>query len=292
VNEHLDDFIMYVGSERGLSRHTIEAYQRDALKFIQFLENHNIVSLENIHQDHIIDFLTFLKEQNYATASISRNFITLKVLFKFLKREGILSHNPALYLDTPKLWQLIPEVLNLEEVEKLLKQPDPSTAYGARDSAILELLYASGLRVSELCQIKICDVDDTCIKVFGKGGKERLIPLGKPALAAIDNYLNLHRDCVEGEKQQCLFVTRGGKAIHRISVWKMIKEYGKKAGITKNISPHTLRHSFATHLLDNGAELRVIQEMLGHASINSTDRYTHISKTHIQDAFYTFHPRK
>ena len=233
-----------------------------------------------------------LTDQNYATSSISRNLISIKVLFRFLKRERIINNNVALYLETPKLWQLIPEVLSLDEVERLLQQPDPNHPYGARDKAILELLYASGLRVSEVCCIKINDVDDDCVRAFGKGSKERLVPLGKHALAAIDHYLNIFRDQVDSEKQKALFVTKGGKPIDRVSVWRMIKDYAKKAGITKNISPHTLRHSFATHLLDNGAELRVIQEMLGHASITSTDRYTHVSKAHVQKAFDAFHPRK
>lgn len=292
MNEHLDDFLMYIGSEKGLSPNTIEAYQRDGLAFVEFLELKGITTFIDVCQSHIVDFIASLQDQDYATSSISRNLISIKVLFRFLKRERIIDNNVALYLESPKLWQLIPEVLSLDEVEKLLQKPDPNHPYGARDKAILELLYSSGLRVSEMCSIKINDVDDDCVRVFGKGSKERLVPLGKHALGAIDHYLNLFRDQVDSEKQKALFVTKGGKSIDRVSVWRMIKDYARKAGITKNISPHTLRHSFATHLLDNGAELRVIQEMLGHASINSTDRYTHVSKAHVQKAFDAFHPRK
>lgn len=283
---------MYIGSEKGLSPNTIEAYHRDGLYFVKFLEANEIFDFDAVKQNHIVDFLEFLKDHSYATSSISRNLIAIKVLFRFLKRESIVKNNVALYLETPKLWQVIPEILSQEEVESLLHQPDSSQPCGARDKAILELLYASGLRVSEVCRIKINDVDDEHVRAFGKGSKERLVPLGRHAIAAIDHYLSLFRDQVDSEKQQALFVTKGGKSIDRVSVWRMIKHYGKKAGITKNISPHTLRHSFATHLLDNGAELRVIQEMLGHSSISSTDRYTHISKTHIQKAFDAFHPRK
>ncbi|MFQ5729368.1 MAG: tyrosine-type recombinase/integrase, partial [Waddliaceae bacterium] len=162
---------------------------------------------------------------------------------------------------------------------------------GARDKAILELLYSSGLRVSEVCTIQIYDVDDEYVKVFGKGQKERLVPLGQCALAAIDHYLLYYRSQYDSEKEKALFVTKKGRPLDRISIWRMIKSHAKKAGITKSISPHTLRHSFATHLLDNGAELRVIQEMLGHANINSTERYTHVSRAHIQKAFTAFHPR-
>jgi integrase/recombinase XerD len=291
VNEHLDDFLIYIGSEKGLSPNTIEAYHRDGLAFVEFLDHAGIRNFEEVTQNHIVDFLALLKDKGYATASMARNLISIKVLFRFLKRENILKDNPAFYIETPKLWQLIPEVLSIAEVENLLNQPDPNHPGGARDKAILELLYASGLRVSEVCTIKINDVDDEHVRVFGKGSKERLVPLGRLALAAIDHYLR-YRDQFDSDQLKVLFVAKGGKPVNRVSVWRMIKQYAKKAGITKNISPHTLRHSFATHLLDNGAELRVIQEMLGHASISSTDRYTHISKTHVQRAFDAFHPRK
>ncbi|MCB1135379.1 MAG: tyrosine-type recombinase/integrase, partial [Chlamydiia bacterium] len=174
--------------------------------------------------------------------------------------------------------------------DALLSQPNPKTALGARDRAILELLYASGLRVSELCSLKINDVDDDALKVMGKGSKERIVPLGRKALEAIDFYLLHYRERWDSKKQRRLFLTRTGKDLDRISVWKMVKRYAREAGIQKSISPHTLRHSFATHLLDNGADLRVIQEMLGHATITSTDRYTHVSQTQVQEAFHRFHP--
>lgn len=291
MNEHLDDFLIYIGSEKGLSQNTIEAYTRDGLAFIKFLETLDLQEFQMVESQHIVDFLASLHAKGYAVSSISRNLITIKVLFRFLKREGAISNNPAFYIDTPKLWQLIPEVLSCEEVERLLNMPDPAHPTGARDKAILELLYSSGLRVSEVCRIKIYDVDDSYVKVFGKGSKERIVPLGKFALQAIDHYLRF-RDNFESEEQKTLFVTKGGRPVDRIYVWRMIKEYGRKGNIQKNISPHTLRHSFATHLLDNGAELRVIQEMLGHASITSTERYTHISHTHLLQAFERFHPRK
>lgn len=285
------DFLSYIASEKGLSLNTVEAYGRDTASFIAYLKNQGIASFKEVKEEHFVGFLSHLKNAHYATASINRTLMACKVLFRFLKREGVITQNPSLYLDAPKLWQLIPEVLSGEEVERLLAQPQTSSATGARDKAILELLYASGLRVSELCTVGIYDVDDESIKVKGKGGKERIVPVGKPALQAIDFYLANFRDQTDSCRQQALFVTRSGKPIDRIAVWKMIKKYAKSANISKNISPHTLRHSFATHLLDHGADLRVIQEMLGHANIATTDRYTHVSRSHLTEAFEAFHNR-
>lgn len=290
MNEELSDFLIYIASEKGLSQNTVEAYQRDNNLFIDFLTQMDVHHFKELTADHIIAFLASLKRQEYASASISRACIAIKVLCRFLKRENHIFNNPAALIDTPKLWQLIPDVLTPEEIESLLQMPDQSTAFGARDYAILETLYASGLRVSEICTLGIYDVDDDFVRVMGKGRKERLVPLGSKALKAIDNYLKF-RNHWDSEKQQTLFVSKTGKPLDRIYIWSMIKTYAKKAGIVKNISPHTLRHSFATHLLDNGADLRVIQEMLGHANIASTDRYTHISRLRLQEAFQASHFR-
>lgn len=291
MNEFLDDFLVYIGSEKGLSPHTIEAYQHDGIAFLNFLESQEITSLLQVRRHHIIDFLAFMNEQGYASSTICRRLVAIKMFFRFLKREGAIPHHFALPLDAPKLWQILPEVLTYDEVDLLLQQPNPIDLIGARDKAIFELLYSSGLRVSELCQIDIYDVDDDFVRVLGKGNKERLVPLGKVALAAIDHYLLHHRGQFDSQRQRALFVTKRGGRIDRVSVWKRIKHYGKQAGISKNISPHVLRHSFATHLLDHGAELRIIQEMLGHACINSTERYTHVSRSHIQKTFEKCHPR-
>lgn len=287
----LADFVSYIASEKGLSRNTIEAYQRDIRAFIAFLREEGITAFTHVKYHHLIGFLAKMRAANYATASISRNCISLKVLCRFLKREGLVPVDVALDLETPKLWQIIPDILSGEEIEALFKQPNSETPLGARDRAILEILYASGLRASEVCTLKIYDVDDTTVRVMGKGSKERLVPLGRKALLAIDHYLQ-YRQQWDSNVQEALFVTKVGKPIDRILVWRMIKTYAKKAGITKNISPHTLRHSFATHLLDNGADLRVIQEMLGHVNIGSTDRYTHVSTTRLQQAFHSSHLRQ
>lgn len=288
MNEELQDFFIYIASEKGLARNTIEAYRRDTTAFVNYLSPQGIQNFSEIQDFHIVHFLSQLKLKEYAISSIARALIAIKVLFKFLKREGVVQTNQALYLETPKLWQIIPEVLTDEEIERLIDQPDPLTEFGARDKAIIEILYASGLRVSEICSLKIHSIDDAFVRVMGKGSKERIVPIGSKALAALDYYLLHYRDRYAGDY---LFMSRQGKPINRISVWKLIKRYAKAAGIKKNISPHTLRHSFATHLLDHGAELRVIQEMLGHADISSTDRYTHVSRTHLKEAFEAFHPR-
>ncbi|MEC7840400.1 MAG: site-specific tyrosine recombinase XerD [Chlamydiota bacterium] len=292
MDTYIDDFCLYISSEKGLSRNTIEAYHRDINAFAGYVRKVGVDNVTLITQEHIVSFLGSLKEGDYASASISRTLIAIKVFFRFLKRERYIEHNVAHYLESPKLWQLIPEVLSCEEVARLLAQPDYTTPLGARDRAILEVLYSSGLRVSEVCNLILYDVDDEFIRVFGKGRKERLVPIGTKAIEAVDHYLMHYRCNYDSEKLQNLFLTKNGKPVDRIFVWRMIKKYARDAKITKNISPHTLRHSFATHLLDNGADLRVIQEMMGHSNINSTDRYMHISKTHIQEAFDAFHPRK
>lgn len=287
LEEDVKDFLLYIASEKGLSHNTIEAYERDILTFVDYLKEHAITSFHLVQSEHLVGYLARKKDRGYASASICRALIALKVLFAFLKRERMIEVNHSLYLDTPKLWQLIPEYLTLDEVERLLAQPATGSLKGDRDKAMLEVLYSSGLRVSEICTLGIFDVDDTYVRVKGKGNKERLVPIGSKALAAIDTYLSYPR---QENDPELLFLTRTAKPMDRVTVWKLVKEYAKQAGISKNISPHTLRHSFATHLLDHGADLRVIQDMLGHANIRSTDRYTHISRQHLQEAFQRCQP--
>lgn len=291
MEEALEDFIIYIASEKGLSKNTIEAYRSDIFAFIVFLKEGGIDLPSKIDSNHIVSFLSKMRLAEYASSSISRNLISIKVFCRFLKREELSTKDAAFYLESPKIWQLIPEVMSYEEVEMLLKAPNLEDPSGVRDKAILEVIYACGLRVSEVCKLKINDVDDTHVKVMGKGNKERVVPIGRPALKALDKYLSSERILWEDEKQEFLFLNKKGKPLDRIWIWKMIKEYAKKAEIQKPISPHTLRHSFATHLLDNGADLRIIQEMLGHSSISSTDRYTHVSYAHLKKSFNQFHPK-
>lgn len=284
------DFVRYLAAERGLSPHTVDAYRCDLARFVATLAAEGLTAVGALTPDLFIAHMAVLKADGYASASMCRALVTFKVFCRFLKREDYLPTNIASGLNTPKVWQLIPDILSVDEVEALLTAPAATTPGGIRDRAILELLYSCGLRVSELCSLNLYDVDDDYVRVKGKGGRERLVPIGVPALRAVDHYLAVARgSCTEAEPP--LFVTRGGDRIDRIAVWHLVKKYGVAAGITKTISPHTLRHAFATHLLDNGADLRIIQELMGHSHISSTDRYMHLSRRHIQKAFYSCHPR-
>ncbi len=290
-SHHHNDFLSYISSEKGLTANSIEAYKRDTERFLTSCAQQGISQIHQIKEETIVNYLGNLRLLGYAPSSLHRGFIAIKVFFRFLKREGEIAVNPTQHLSSPKLWQLIPEVLSQSEMEMLLAYPDLSTFEGARDRAILEVLYGSGIRVSELCSLKINSIEDGYMRVVGKGRKERVVPIGRKALEAVDYYLASFRDATADAQRQFLFVTATGKPLNRIYVWKIIKKIGKETGIQKRISPHTFRHTFATHLVDHGAELRVIQEMLGHASISSTDRYTHISKSHLQEAFKAFHLR-
>lgn len=284
------DFLDYLRSEKGLSPNTVEAYERDLRLFVSYLKGSGLGSFREATGDSIYGFLGSLQAQNYATASICRTLVAIKVFFRFLKKEGMISVDLGRYFETPKLWQLIPEVMTVDEVDLLLEQPKSGDFIGSRDQAILELLYATGMRVSELCSLRITDLSDNFVKVRGKGRKERLIPVGRRAIEAIDHYLVHFRGKAETSDAP-LFISQKGKPIHRISVWSRIRAYARSAQIAKTISPHTLRHSFATHLLENGADLRLIQDMLGHEDIGTTDRYTHLANSRVKASFKAFHPR-
>jgi integrase/recombinase XerD len=283
----IHDFLDYIRAEKGLSKHTIDAYRRDVMFFAKAVP---IDNWANISSENVLQFIAILKEKSYASATVCRMLVSVKVFFRFLKREGVIAQDLIRYFETPKIWQLIPEVLTPEEAEKLLNQPKLNDAVGARDKAILELLYATGMRVSELCRLKITDLSDTFVKVRGKGKKERVIPVGKKAIEAVDYYL-IHFRGEAKDGHAFLFLSAKGKPIDRVTIWNKIKAYAKTAGISKEVSPHTLRHSFATHLLENGADLRLIQDMLGHEDIGTTDRYTHVAGNKLKAAFKAFHPR-
>ncbi len=281
------DFLDYIRTEKGLSLNTIEAYGRDIEAFSATLE---IKDWKRVGGDEVLRFLNILKQNDYASSTICRMLVAVKVFFRFLKREGEIDQDFGRYFDSPKMWQLIPEVLSIEEVDALLAQPQKENFIGCRDRAILELLYATGIRVSELCRLKISDVSDDFVKVRGKGKKERIVPVGKKAIEALDFYL-IHFRTKVAEDNAPLFVSQKGTPIDRITVWNRVKAYASSAGIVKSVSPHTLRHSFATHLLENGADLRLIQDMLGHEDIGTTDRYTHVTGNRLKAAFKAFHPR-
>lgn len=284
------DFSNYLVSERFFSDNTVSSYKRDVAYFLEFL-SHLKREICEVKKEEIEQFLRSRADQGLSSATTARNLQALRTFFKFLKREGYVEKNWAKEVDLPKLWQRVPKVLSEAQVEALLAQVDPSSFLGARDLAFLELLYACGLRVSEACQLTLSDVGDEEVKVCGKGNKERIVPVGRAALKALDHYLLHFRHQVD-PCIKWLFVSQKGKAVSRESIWKRVKEYAKQAGIETTVFPHMLRHCFATHLLDHGADIRVIQELLGHAQIATTDRYTHVAKGRLRESFEKFHPRK
>lgn len=283
--ELIDQFNFHLSVERGLSPNTILAYLKD----IEQCQAHfKEKGLKSLTEEDITSYLVDLRSQGLKPSSLSRKLASLKVFFRFLKRERLIKSATADPIESPKLWKQIPHVLSVEEVEALIMSPDKNSEQGNCLKALFELLYSSGLRASEACQIKLSDVGDDFVRVLGKGSKERLVPIGKKAIEAIDTYLAKWRPDVNVPQ---LFLNKKGKPWDRTTLWRAVKIHAKKAGINKNIGVHTLRHSFATHLLDRGADLRIIQEFLGHASISTTDRYTHVSKSSLKSRFMEFHPR-
>lgn len=288
----LKDFMTYLSLERALSQNTVEAYENDIRKFFSYLDRKKI-NFEDIRRDIISDFMWELRERGREATTVARNLVALKVFFRFLLREGYIQDDPTLALDSPKLWKKLPDTLSIDEVEKILNIiPDGEPQY-IRDKAIIEVLYASGLRISELVNLTLKDVnlDVGFLRCRGKGGKERIVPLGKKAIQALKRYLNFSRPKYAKRASEYIFLNRSGNKLSRQSCWKIIKKYARLAGIRKTISPHTLRHSFATHLLERGAQLRAVQEMLGHADISTTQIYTHIDREYLKQIHKKYHPR-
>jgi integrase/recombinase XerD len=289
LKEKLDDFLSFIRYEKGLSENTFLAYKNDIFNFIKFLNEHKIAE---VTEDTIMDFIFALKNKNYSTLSIARMLVAVKNYYKFLVNEKVLSVSPFENMDSFKVRKKIPEVLTEKDIENLLNQPDTSTKEGIRDKAILELLYSAGIRVSELVNMELTDInlDEKILRCFGKGKKERLVPIGDYVVEAIKNYLKIRQE-ISDKFSNFLFITRLGKKFTRAGIWKMIKMYAKKAGIIKNVYPHIFRHSFATHLLKGGADLRSVQEMLGHSDISTTQIYTHVDRSHLKNIHKKFHPR-
>ena len=295
MKDFIEVFLNYLIVERGLSDNTISAYRRDLYKYADFMESKKKrLHLNEVQRNDIRDYMVFQKERSLSSNSISRSLVAIKVLHRFLLREKYVKEDIASVLDSPKLWKHLPETLSLSEIEEIIQKPNTRNWLGLRDKAVLELMYATGLRVSELVNLTIDNVNLEVgfLRCIGKGSKERIVPVGRKAQSAIQKYLSKSR--VRLKKPQspnALFLSRLGKKISRQSFWKMIKKYAILAGIKKDITPHTLRHSFATHLLEHGADLRVVQEMLGHADIATTQIYTHINKDRLKAIHKKFHPR-
>ena len=294
MKELIDSFLDYLVVERGLSKNTIIAYREDLNIYLDFLIKRGINALSKAVKNDIIEFMLLEKTKGISPTSISRRLAAIRMFHRFLSRERVLKSDPTTLIDSPKLWKKIPDTLSLNEVEALISQPDPRDHQGARDKAILETLYATGMRVSESADLKTNNVnlDIGFLRCIGKGNKERVIPLGKKAIHSINRYLEFSRPYFLKDKTcEYLFISRSGARLSRQSVWKLIKRYAKEAKIKKPIKVHTLRHSFATHLLERGADLRSVQEMLGHSNISTTQIYTHIDKDRLKTVHKMFHPR-
>jgi len=294
MKELIDTFIDYLTVERGLSDNTVSSYRGDLSAYINFISKRNITALSKTTKDNVTGFMLYQKDRGVSAGSIARRLAAIKSFYRFLVRERLLQEDPSSLVDTPKLWKKIPQTLSVNEVERLISQPNIRQKQGIRDKAIVETLYACGMRVSEAVNLKIKDVNLEVgfLRCVGKGNKERVIPLGKKASASIKRYVELTRPHLLGGKESPnVFISRLGRKISRQSFWKLIKKYARSAGIKKSIKPHILRHSFATHLLERGADLRSVQEMLGHANISTTQIYTHIDRDRLKTIHRKFHPR-
>lgn len=290
----LTRFLDHLSVERGLSPRTLDAYRRDVARLISFLEARGIRSPERAGPGDLRDFAYNLKDRGLAATSIRRNLSAVRTYFNFLVDEGAVTADPTDRVEMPRIWRRLPHALSRTEVERLLDAPDPGHWLFWRDKALLETAYASGVRVSELTALKVRDVDveEGLAVVAGKGAKERVVPVGRAALRALDVYIREVRPrLARGSAEGALFLSARGRPLSRMGVWKILRRHVERAGIEKAVTPHTLRHSFATHLLEGGADLAAVQEMLGHADIATTQIYTHVEREYLRDVHRRFHPR-
>jgi len=294
MKKYLDGFLEYLKFEKGLSDNTLEAYGRDLVKFLAYLKQRKIEHPREVKRSDILSYLGLLLDEGAAFSSSARNLSSIKSFFRFLVLEGQITVNPAENLDSPKIHRKLPQVLTVEEVDRLLANPNVISPTGLRDRAMFELMYATGLRVSELLSLEVDDVNLTSgyVRCMGKGRRERIVPMGQTASFWVERYIGRSRQqLIKGAINRILFVNANGRKMTRQGFWKILNKHVSQAGITKEVTPHTLRHSFATHLLENGADLRSVQEMLGHADISTTQIYTHLTKTHLREVYQRSHPR-
>jgi integrase/recombinase XerD len=291
----LDEFLAALKLEKNLSVNTIDSYRNDITNLFQFLQNYRITDPSQIKYNHLGEFFKFLNEAGLASSSASRYHSSLKGFFSYLYQNKYISQNPVEKVPSPKLSKNLPLVLTVNEVDAILSQPDVKNKFGLRDKALMELFYACGIRVSELINLKISGLffREEIIRVFGKGSKERLVPIGSSAINWVTEYLKNSRPLLErkGKSEGHVFLNTRGTKLSRMGVWKIVDRYVREAKIDKEVHPHTFRHTFATHLLEGGADLRAVQEMLGHADISTTQIYTHIDRDYIKQVHRDFHPR-
>ena len=296
ISSTIAAFLTHVRVERGLSANTVTAYRRDLVKFDDFAKRRKL-TLESVSRDNLVEFLASLYRQKLESRTVARHLVTLRNFFRFAQLQELIATDPSLNLESPKIRRSLPGYLRLEEIERLLAQPDDKTPLGLRDHAMLDVLYSTGLRVSELISLRVMDLDTAvgCIRCIGKGDKERIVPIGKKALALVERYLRDARPKLIGKGKQALattlFINRRGAPLSRVGVWKILSAYGRKAGLRSSLTPHMLRHSFATHLLERGADLRSVQLMLGHSAISTTQIYTHVVEERLKQIYKAHHPR-
>ncbi|MDR3625373.1 MAG: site-specific tyrosine recombinase XerD [Ignavibacteriaceae bacterium] len=295
MNIFLKEYLSVLKLEKNLSENTIQSYRNDISSLLKFLEEDKITDPSEIGYDNLIAFFKALKNAGLNSRSAARYYSSLKGFFNYLAVNKYITANPIEKVSTPKLAKNLPSVLSINEVDAILSKPDTSTMLGLRDKAVLETFYACGVRVSELINLKLSDLflEEDVIRVFGKGSKERIVPIGSSAIEWINQYLKKSRISLEKKSKSgnILFLNNHGTKLSRMGIWKIVDRYVTEAGIQKEVHPHTFRHSFATHLLEGGADLRAVQEMLGHADISTTQIYTHIDREYIKQVHKDFHPR-
>jgi integrase/recombinase XerD len=294
LDQLADQFINYLVVEKGLSKNTVVAYSRDLTLYLEFLRSDGIADIAAADTTLVLKHLVELRDAGLGPRSRARHLVTLRGFYRFLVQQKIIDANPAKLVDLPKAGLRLPDVLKVDEVLQLLEAPDPSKLLGVRDAAMLELLYAAGLRVSELIKVGMADINlEACfVRVIGKGSKERIVPIGLVAKKKIDAYLTSGRPILlKGRPSPYLFVTRSAVSMTRQGFWKLLRQYALKTGISHRITPHSLRHSFATHLLERGADLRSVQVMLGHVDISTTQIYTHVAQERLKAVHTQYHPR-
>jgi integrase/recombinase XerD len=291
-------FLSYLRVEKGLAQNTILAYGRDLKRFAEFLRKRHKQRMEDVTREDVVDFLSSLYKEKLDSRSVARYLVSLRGLYKFGMMEGTVDTDPTENLESPKVRSSLPTYLRVEEVDKLLQAPNLATPIGMRDRAMLEVLYSTGLRVSELLNLRISDIDMRigCVRCIGKGDKERLVPIGRKAIEAVEQYLaqarpKFARPSSPPPHNQSLFLTSIGRRLSRVSIWKILHDYGTRLGLRGRLTPHKLRHSFATHLLEGGADLRSVQLMLGHADISTTQIYTHVVEERLKQIYKAHHPR-
>ena len=294
MNDYFKDYLTMLRVERNVSAHTIDAYKRDLKQYLENLDLKGIKSLHDVSSKHIRDYVRKLNNKGLAAKSIARIISSIRSYHNFLSSEKIIKENPALNLDSPKIPKKLPEVLSEKEISNITESIDDSYQFAKRDKAIIEMLYSCGIRVTELCDLETSNLffDDDLIRVMGKGSKERLLPIGGRAKRFLNDYLiNTRHKLIKKTSSSSVFVSRNGKPLTRAMINNILKKWCLASGITKSVSPHTLRHSFATHLLEGGADLRFVQALLGHSDISTTQIYTHLDKHHLKEIYKTHHPR-